>query len=162
MSVNCLRIGTLRLALALMLALIVVPGYVVAPVLFAKAGSTALAGMLAGEVFHIANRGVIFLAAAVAFFWLRMSDSCTRQRWLLLGGVAAAMIVNEFVLSPIMIDLKLQMGSVDLVSEDNPIRQRFGMWHGVSAILHLIAALAAALLVALGPTARREANVAHD
>ncbi len=153
MTVGCIRIGSIRLCLALMLGLLVVSGYVVAPVLFANAGSTMLAGALAGDVFHVANRGVIFLAAAVVVFWLRMRKSGVeigRLRWALLLLVAALIAGNEFGIAPIIVQLKAEIGSFDALAADDPQRQLFGLWHGVSAVIHLLASICAALLVALG------------
>jgi len=136
-----------------MLGLLVVSGYVVVPVLFAKAGSHALAGSLAGSVFHVANMGIVFLAAAVMVFWLRMRKSgmlIGRLRWSLLLIVAVLVVVNEYGVTPVIADLKAQMGPIDLVADDDPLRKLFGIWHGVSALIHMVAAIAAAFLVALG------------
>ncbi len=148
MNAGCLRAGSARLCLAMMLALLVVPGYVVAPVLFAKAGSSAEAGMLAGHVFHLANGAILLFAAALAFFWRRIGVS--RMRWLLLGGLALLVAGNEFGLAPLMADLKQQMGPIDAVPDDDPQRQDFGMLHGISALLHLAASLMAVVLVGMG------------
>ncbi|GAV19843.1 hypothetical protein MMIC_P0801 [Mariprofundus micogutta] len=153
MRVDCIRMGSVRLCLALMLGLLVVPGYVVAPVLFAKAGSVSLAGSLAGDIFHLANMAIIFLAAAVLVFWLRMQKSGAligRLRWILLLLLAALIMGNEFAVSPVLADLKAQLGPMDQVADDNPQRKLFGMWHGISALIHLVAAISAAALVALG------------
>ena len=158
-NAKCLRIGTLRLCLALMLGLLAVPGYIVAPVLFAKAGTVSMAGMLAGEVFHVTNMGLILLSVVVIALWLRMRSrgmEVGRMRWSLLLLLAALIVTNEYGISPIQADLKAQVGSMDLVAKDDPIRQQFGIWHGVSAVLHLISAIAAAAMVALGPTGRGE------
>ncbi len=153
MRVDCIRIGAVRLCLALMLGLLVVPGYVVAPVLFAKAGSISLAGSLAGDIFHMANMGLIFLTAAVMVFWLRMQKSGAligRLRWSLLLLLAALIVGNEYGVSPLLADLKAQIGPMDQVADDDPQRKLFGIWHGVSAVIHLFSAISAAALVALG------------
>jgi len=154
LSVACLRAGAVRLALALVLALLLVPGYVVVPVLFSQLDSHAQAGHLAGIIFHIANRGILVLLLAIAVFWWRRNAG--RWRWILLLAVACLLGVNEFLLSPFMEGLKSAMGSIDALPMDDPKRAEFGMWHGVSAVLHLLAALLATLLVALGWTGRRE------
>ena len=157
MKVQCIRIGSVRLCLALMLGLLAVSGYVVAPVLFAKAGSVSTAGMLAGEIFHVANFGLMLLSAAVAMLWFSMRNGgfqIGRIRWLLLIALAVLIVGNEFAVSPILADLKAEIGPMDMVSRDDPLRQKFGMWHGVSAVIHLGAAIAAALMVALGPFRR--------
>ncbi len=161
MSVDCIRMGSARLCLALVLGLLVVSGYVVVPVLFAKAGSHALAGSLAGSVFHVANMGIILLAAAVTVFWLRMAKSgmvVGRLRWSLLLLMAVLVVINEYGVTPVIVDLKTQMGPIDLVADDDPQRKMFGIWHGVSALVHMCAAISAALLVALGAARQSQAE----
>jgi len=143
-SLACLRAGSVRLSLALVLALLVVPGYVVVPVLFASLDSHALAGHLAGNIFHITNRGILLLLLAVTAFWWKRGVG--RWRWIMLVVVACLVGVNEFILAPAMETLK----SIDALSADDPKRIEFGIWHGVSVVLHLLASLAAAVLVALG------------
>jgi len=137
----------------MLLALLLVPGYVVAPVLFAKSATAAEAGMLAGHVFHLSNIGILLFAASLAFFWIRMRRPASRSnrwRWLLLLGLVLLVAANEFALAPLMADLKLQMGPIDDVAMDDPLRHRFGMFHGISALLHLLATGMAGFLVALG------------
>lgn len=153
MSIDCIRIGSVRLCLALMLGLLVVPGYVVTPVLFAKAGSHALAGSLAGDIFHLANLGLLFLVVAVMLFWSRMGKAGVaigHLRWALLLVVVVLIAVNEFGITPVIVDLKAQMGPIDLVAKDDPVRKLFGIWHGVSAVIHLMAVIATVGLVGLG------------
>lgn len=154
MKIACLRAGAIRLCLAMMLALLVVPGYIVAPVLFAGAGSQALAGELAGRIFHFSLIALLFLGAAVASFWWRMqSDGLAigRSSWLLLAVVCLLVAINVFALAPLMADIKHQMGPIDLIPKENPLRQKFGMWHGISAVVHLLASIVAAILVAVAP-----------
>jgi len=151
-----LHAGALRLALALVLALLVVPGYVVAPVLFSLLDSHAQAGHVAGAIFHICNRSLLFLLLAIAAFWWQREAG--RLRWVLLIVVLCLIGANEFIISPVIQELKAAMGPIDAVPADNPQRAAFGMWHGVSAIMHLFSSLVAALLVALGlPTSRTDA-----
>jgi len=57
---------------------------------------------------------------------------------------------NEFGVSPVMADLKAEAGPIDALAKDDPQRALFGLWHGISAVFHLLASLSAALLVALG------------
>jgi len=163
--VDNIRIGSVRLCLALMLGLLVVPGYVAVPVLFAKAGSLSVAGALAGGIFHLANMGLLFLAVAVIVFWLRMGRSgmpIGRLRWILLLLVAVLVAVNEFGITPVIMDLKAQMGPIDQVSHDDPTRKLFGVWHGVSAVLHLLASLLAVALVTLGAAASTQSTDAGE
>jgi len=148
-----MRAGAQRLALALVLALLVVPGYVVAPVLFSVLDSHAQAGHVAGAIFHISNRGLLFLLLAIAAFWWQREAG--RLRWVLLIAVLCLIGTNEFIISPVIQDLKVAMGPIDAVPADDPQRAAFGMWHGVSAIMHLFSSLIAALLVALGSPSGR-------
>ena len=153
MTVDCIRIGSVRLCLALMLGLLVVPAYVVVPVLFDKAGSVTLAGALAGDVFHLANMGILLLIIAVLVFWFRMvkgGADIGRVRWGLLLVISLLVASNEYGIAPLIAEIKAQAGSLDVLAEDDPQRKLFGLWHGVSAVLHLLASLCAAFLVALG------------
>ncbi|MFQ5581292.1 MAG: DUF4149 domain-containing protein [Mariprofundaceae bacterium] len=146
---ECMRGVAIRLSLALMAGLLIVTGYVVVPVLFAKAASSAEAGMLAGHIFHIANRGVLLLGIAVAVFWLRMGE-IGKMRWSILLVLLALVAINEFALTPVMAEIKSQAGPMDMLAKDHPQRAVFGMWHGISATGHLLASLCAAALVMLG------------
>ncbi len=144
----CLRAGAIRLSMALVLALLVVPGYLVAPVLFAHLDTHAQAGHLAGIIFHIANRGILILLLALTAFWW---DRCAgRWRWVMLAAVACLVGLNEFLLSPVMEHLKSVMGSIDALSPGDPQRAEFGMWYGTIAVLHLLAVILSIIQVALG------------
>ncbi len=147
-NLACLRAGAVRLSLALILALLIVPGYVVAPVLFVNLNSQAQAGHLAGIIFHIANRGILILLFAIALFWWKRCAG--RQRWIMLGVIACLVGANEFLLAPVMESLKSAMGSIDALPPGDPQRAAFGMWHGISAVLDLFATLVSVMLVALG------------
>jgi len=68
----------------------------------------------------------------------------------MLAVVVCLVGLNEFLLSPVMEELKLAIGSIDALPAGDPKRVEFGIWHGVVSILHLLATLAAAVLVALG------------
>jgi len=147
---HCLRGGALRICLAMMLGLLVVPGYVVVPILFTHAGSNALAGALAGHIFHVSNYGIMGLAAAVAMFWV-WGGHIGRMLWGILLIIAILVGINEFWVAGVIGDLKSTMGSVDMTPADHPLRKRFGMWHGVSSLLHLLSSvLALSLLVSHG------------
>jgi hypothetical protein len=153
LNAACLRAGAIRLALALVLALLLVPGYVVAPVLFANLDTSAQAGHLAGLIFHIANRAILLLLIAVALFWRGRESG--RWRWILLASLLLLCGIQEFVLAPHMQAMKDAMGPIDALPKDDPARAAFGMWHGISALLHLAASLLAVLLTAMGWSGRR-------
>jgi len=131
-----------------MLGLLVVPGFLAAPVLFAHLPTRAQAGEIAGVLFHIANRGELLLALAVALFW--RGRQAGKGRWWPLLTLALLVAANEFALAPMMADIKTRMGPIDAVPAGSALRQRFGMLHGASEALHLVATLCAAWLVARG------------
>ncbi|MES0370981.1 MAG: DUF4149 domain-containing protein [Mariprofundaceae bacterium] len=149
MRVECVRGVAIRLCLALILGLLAVSGYVVVPILFAKVGSSAEAGRLAGEIFHVMNLGVLLMAVAVGSFWMR-TKNIARSNWILLVLLLILITVNEYAVSPLLADLKAAAGPIDALSSDDPKRVEFGMWHGISATVHLLATIAAAGLVMLG------------
>ena len=148
LSASCVRMGGLRLALAMMLALLVVPGYVVAPVLFAKL-DTHTAGMVAGAVFHVSNLGVLLLGAAVAAFWMRLGAT-TWGLWTVLAVMLVLVCINAFVMAPVMQDLKDAAGNISALPADDAQRKQFGMLHGISEVVHMLASLLALWLVATG------------
>jgi len=148
MSGTCLRAGSLRLSLAMVLGLLTISAYVVAPILFAQLDSHQ-AGMIAGAMFYLVNIGVLFLSLAVAMFWFRMKEK-SLLLWLPLLFLALLVAANAFILAPHMQALKDAVGVMSELAKDDPQRMQFGILHGISAVCHLLAALLAALLVALG------------
>ena len=153
----CVQGAAVRLLLALIFGLLVVSGYVVAPILFAKIGSSHEAGRLAGEIFHVVNLGVIFMAVAVAAFWFRMK-SVSKMKWGLLLVLGALAGLNEYGVSPIIHELKLAIGPIDHLAENDPHRAEFGMWHGISAVIHLLASIFAAALLLMGAHKRGDCH----
>ncbi len=119
-----------------------------------------MAGMLAGKTFHLANIGILLLAAAIAVFWLREAKACPpgKLHWIPLLLMLLLVVLNEFVLAERMAAIKAELGPMDAVAADHPLRKSFGMLHGVSASFHLLESLLALWLVAYGNPARREAQ----
>ncbi len=154
---RCIRIGALRLLLALIAGLLVVSGYVVAPVLFRHADPVE-AGRLAGHVFALVHPGVLLLALAVGAFWLRMraDERIGWLRWTMLGVVVAAMAVEWAWLSPTIAQIKDAAGPIDRLPEHDPMRARFALAHAMGSLAHLLATLAGLVLVVIGPVGRRE------
>jgi len=140
--------------MALMLGLLAVPGFVVAPTLFSVAVSRSLAGHLAGEIFHVSNLAVLVLSLLLAgFFW---KSRVTGFIWCLVAVVIITVAVNEFYIARLIAELKFKMGPIDLVPADDPLHKSFSFWHGISATLHLAGTFAAAILVAIGPADREK------
>lgn len=103
----------------------------VAPALFYWQSDRHLAGFFAARFFSIET----YLGVGVAVFALILPG---RLKFIL-GYIAVAILsVNEWVLKPFMI-LARTHGVAGGLS--------FGAWHGVSAVLYVIACLCALLLV---------------
>ncbi|MDX8377151.1 MAG: DUF4149 domain-containing protein [Mariprofundales bacterium] len=138
-----------RLCIALIMALLIVPGFIVAPLLFAKAGSVTLAGMLAGSMFHIVHPAALMLSIAVAMFWRGAIQG--RWRWSLLAIIIICLGVDITAITPQMTAIKNALLVTGLDSgADSVMRHSFGMWHGISQSLHALASLAALALVGIG------------
>ncbi|MDX8394614.1 MAG: DUF4149 domain-containing protein [Mariprofundales bacterium] len=138
-----------RLCIALIMALLIVPGFIVAPLLFAKAGSIKMAGMLAGSMFHLVHPAALMLCFAVAMFWRGAIQG--RWRWSLLAIIIICLGVDITAITPQMTAIKSALLVTGLDSEAESImRHSFGMWHGISQSLHALASLAALVLVGLG------------
>ena len=90
----------LRLSLALMLGLLVVPAYVVAPILFAELESLQ-AGLIAGKIFHVSNIAVLILAVAAMVFAFRIQVQ--KSTWYLLGFLVLMVAINAFGVSAMML-----------------------------------------------------------
>ncbi len=136
-SGDLIRNKTLAAILLLMLSSMVVSGYVIAPLLFYYAATPTIAGELAGIVFQISNGVVLLLGlAAIDAFW--REGIYEKKVWLPLLLVIDLVALNGFVFTPIIADIKAVAGPIELLLLDDPQRQAFGMWHGITAVLHLV------------------------
>jgi len=103
----------------------------VAPTLFHAQGDRHLAGVLAGRLFGIET----YVGLGVGVLALLLPGR-TKFVW---GYLAVALLgINEWALRPVM-TLAHARGSVAGLT--------FGAWHGVSAVLYLLACLAVVLLI---------------
>ncbi len=134
----------LRLSLALMLGLLVVPAYVVAPVLFNMLDSKT-AGLIAGKIFHVSNLGILLLAVAAAVFCFRMKVQ--KSTWYLLGTVALLVAINAFGVSSMMALLKSEAGDISALDKTDPLRLAFAFWHGIGSVMQLLSSLLVVILV---------------
>jgi hypothetical protein len=103
----------------------------VAPTLFYAQGDRHLAGVLAARLFSIET----YAGVGVAVLALLLPGR-TKFVW---GYLAAALLsVNEWILKRIMVQAQVH-GTAATLS--------FGAWHGVSAVLYVLACLAVLRLV---------------
>ena len=103
----------------------------VAPTLFYAQGDRHLAGVLAARLFSVET----YVGLAIAALALLLPGR-TKFVW---GYLAAALLsLNEWVVKRIMEQAHAHGAAAGL---------SFGAWHGVSAVLYLVACLAVLLLV---------------
>lgn len=124
-----------RIAVALWAGLLVTVGALVAPTLFRVLPDRALAGLVAGELFHLVTL-LSVPAAALAFLLHAPGPGPLRSRgWALVP--AALLLANEYALRPVM----------DAARAAGRVTPAFMAWHGLSAALYAAATLVALLLL---------------
>jgi hypothetical protein len=106
-------------------------GLWVTPILFSAQPDRQLAGMLAGRIFSIET----YVGIAVAVLALLLPGR-TKFGWGYLAAVLLA--VNEWALRPVMVAARAHGSAVGLT---------FGAWHGVSAVIYLLACFAVLVLI---------------
>jgi len=127
-------------------------GYIAAPVLFKFAPSKTIAGDLAGEMFTAVSIVGIICAVILLIGLIGRPAGVIWRQWRLwlVFLMLALVLVGQFVLTPMMQDLKAS----GLVDGSDQARQ-FGQLHGVSAVLFLINSLAGLALVVAGMRPRQ-------
>ena len=129
-----------RILLTLWVGSLWVVGFIVAPVLFTELNDRALAGSTAGTLFTITS--YIGLASGSVLLLL---NAVIRKRinWraLVLLGMLSLIVIGQFVITPMVADLRLQ-GLTDT--------PRFGQLHGVASVLFLLTSVLGLVLVAAG------------
>ena len=129
-----------RILLTLWVGSLWVVGCVVAPVLFTELNDRALAGSTAGTLFTVTS--YIGLASGSVLLLL---NAVVRKRinWraLVLLGMLSLIVIGQFVITPMVADLRLQ-GLTDT--------PRFGQLHGVASVLFLLTSVLGLVLVAAG------------
>lgn len=118
-------------------------GFIVAPTLFEMLSDRALAGSIAGRLFHVLNWiGIVAGSYALLHFLFGrdrrgLADS---RVWVVVVmlGIALAM---QFGIQPLMAELRAQG------IEDEAVRSRFGLWHGISSLAYVVQSVLAVVLV---------------
>lgn len=118
-------------------------GYLAVPVLFSSLDDRILAGMLAGKMFTAVS--FIGLGCGLALLLMSLGSRPLRNfRLPLLVLMLVLVVIGEFVLQPMMAELKLQ-GLV----EGSDASARFGMLHGIASLLYLFNSVAGLFLLLL-------------
>ncbi len=121
-----------QLLLALLAGVLLTVGALVAPTLFATLNDRALAGQIAGQLFHETNWVVI--ALVLALFVLGGGTRLSRAGVALVLAPALLLATSEWVLHPLIEAEKLAHGTHTTA---------FAAWHGVSSVLYALATAAA-------------------
>ncbi len=130
-------------------------GYVVAPTLFAVLESRAVAGTVAGRLFH--TQAWLSLVCGVLVVWLataliaRAGDAqsarCYRGlRWLAVA-MMVCVLIGSFGLQPFMADLRAQAQASGVDIGQSALAARFGMLHGISSAIYLLQSLLGVALI---------------
>jgi len=125
-------------------------GYVAAPVLFHSLDDRALAGQLAGQMFHVVYLlglacGALLLLSKMA----RQGKAGLRDwpNWVILLMVAL-IAVGLFVLQPAMTEMKVAAAAHGRTLQE----EGFGHLHGLSSVFYLITSLLGLILVVFEPS----------
>jgi putative copper export protein len=131
--------------------------FIVAPVVFEKAGSRKLAGEIVGQVLrrfdiYVLTAGPISLLAVLAE--MTATVGATRTLELKLTLVAAMLglgLYSRFSLTPEIQRLRSELGDdLDRVPREDPRRMAFGRLHGFSVLCLMGQILLGAFAIALG------------
>lgn len=124
-------------------------GFIVAPVLFARLGDAAVAGVMAGKLFTlVAFVGMACAAYLLAFRAARFGPACLKQGFFWVAAAMLALVLaGEFGVHAILEGLKTQALPRQVM--ESVLRDRFVTWHGVGSGLYIIQSLLGIVLVVL-------------
>lgn len=125
-----------RVVVALWAGSLVTVGALVAPTLFRVLPERALAGLVAGELFHLVT--LLSIPAAALAFLLHTPGGpgpLQHRAWALVPAVL--LLSNEYALRPVM----------EAARAAGQVTPAFMAWHGLSAALYAAATLVALLLL---------------
>lgn len=119
-------------------------GFIVAPTLFEMLPERAMAGSVAGHLFGVLNWiGIVAGSYALLYFLFAKREGSVladSRVWLVVVmlGIALAM---QFGIQPLLADLRAQG------LDNEAVRSRFGLWHGVSSLAYVVQSVMAVVLV---------------
>ncbi|MBI5006416.1 MAG: DUF4149 domain-containing protein [Nitrosomonadales bacterium] len=122
-------------------------GYVVVPALFKLLPDRQLAGMLAGRLFTLLAWIGIACALYLLLYRLQQSGRAALRHtsFRITMALLLLVLVGQFVLQPILADLKVQASPLDVMN--SAFAAQFKTWHAVSGILFLVQSLLGIALV---------------
>ncbi len=122
-------------------------GYVVVPAIFKALSDRQLAGMVAGRLFTLLAFIGIACALYLLVYQLQQFGRAALQRsgFRITLAMLLLVLVGQFVLQPILADLKAQALPLDVMQ--SALASQFKTWHAISSILYLIQSLLGIALV---------------
>jgi len=139
---NVLRYFML-LSLVVWLGAIIYFGAVVAPALFSVLPTHQLAGAVVARTLAVLHwigifSGIVFVACSMAYSRLSVGTAQPfAPRHLLVYAMIALVIISQFVISARMNTLRLEMGDIDRLPQDDARRLEFNRLHGWSTGIEL-------------------------
>jgi len=121
-------------------------GFIVAPTLFEMLDDRALAGNVAGSLFSSLNwvgivAGVYMLAHCAAIY---RADVARQVSVWLIAAMLLIALAMQFGIQPLIAEMR---ATGDIV-QDEALRERFALWHGVSSVLYVLQSVLAVVVVA--------------
>ena len=115
-------------------------GYLVAPTLFKTVPDSAMAGTIAGQLFHVEAWWSVVCAILLTGLHYYQFKNVPR----LVLGMLFCTLIGYFALHPFMAELRAS-------GLDNPdIRRQFGLLHGISSGIYLLQSVLGAMWVLRG------------
>jgi len=144
-----------HIAVALWAGGLWIVGYLVAPLLFARAPDRQVAGQLAGQMFAaMAFVGLGCALYILAFRLARQGIPAMKQAMFWAALLMAVLaLAGHFGVQPILASLKTQALPREVM--ESVFRDRFAAWHGVASIFYLIESILAVALVLLAARSPR-------
>jgi MFS family permease len=118
-------------------------GYITTPTLFSMIDDKAIAGNIAGQMFHIMSY-IGLVCGSLLLVSVFQRNRFQWRAWLIVV-MLALVASSEFILQPMMEALKLQ-GLV----EGSPTKKQFGILHGTASTIYLVVSICGLSLVMFG------------
>ncbi len=117
----------------------------VAPIVFSHLSSRTESGRIVGEILQRLDRfliaGMISVALSEVIKFWRLSWPLPTKEIIITVLIVLLLLIQIFsmtVVSPKIRELRSQIGSFDETPKTDPLRQAFGMWHGISMLCMVI------------------------
>jgi len=125
-------------------------GYLVAPLLFSVVDERQLAGFIAGHIFSSMNYVGLVCGSLLLVGNCYKVGLKNKVNYLLIA-MLVLVAISQFVLQPMMADLKSQG-----LAEGTEAAIQFGRLHGVSSVLFMLTSIAGLILILSSPRERTE------